>query len=218
MAVIWKLRGGKWLREVFPARNASEKAFGPSDVPRKWLCDVRAGVTTDRGLRFHQSGRPGWVPTTLESVPLDRADHRVLPRQPARGQPFALTAQRPPHHPDRAHAQKPPRARRMDAATADPLGRANRAQHRWRHHLHPRTPNPPTARLPRLPRHPAPEQTARRSAAGSRVPACAGTGRMQFKSLESILRQGLERLPLAQQNLPLLPDEHINLRGPGYYH
>ncbi len=35
------------------------------------------------------------------------------------------------------------------------------------------------------------------------------------KSLESILRQGLERLPLAQQNLPLLPDEHINLRGPG---
>ena len=43
-------------------------------------------------------------------------------------------------------------------------------------------------------------------------------GACSYKSLESILRQGLERLPLAQQNLPLLPDEHTNLRGPGYYH
>ncbi|WP_038822174.1 Mu transposase domain-containing protein, partial [Pseudomonas syringae] len=39
-------------------------------------------------------------------------------------------------------------------------------------------------------------------------------GACSYKSLESILRQGLEKLPLAQQNLPLLPDEHINLRGP----
>ena len=31
-------------------------------------------------------------------------------------------------------------------------------------------------------------------------------------------RQGLENLPLAQANLPLLPDDHANLRGPGYYH
>ncbi|MBD8790992.1 IS21 family transposase [Pseudomonas syringae] len=43
-------------------------------------------------------------------------------------------------------------------------------------------------------------------------------GACSYKSLESILRQGLEKLPLAQQNLPLLPDEHSNLRGPGYYH
>ncbi|WP_339473659.1 IS21 family transposase [Pseudomonas fluorescens] len=43
-------------------------------------------------------------------------------------------------------------------------------------------------------------------------------GACSYRSLESILRQGLEKLPLAQQNLPLLPDEHINLRGPGYYH
>jgi hypothetical protein len=36
--------------------------------------------------------------------------------------------------------------------------------------------------------------------------------------LESILRQGLENLPLAQTNLPLLPDDHANLRGSAYYH
>lgn len=43
-------------------------------------------------------------------------------------------------------------------------------------------------------------------------------GACSYKSLESILRQGLENLPLAQTNLPLLPDDHANLRGPGYYH
>ncbi|HGS7388843.1 TPA: IS21 family transposase, partial [Klebsiella pneumoniae] len=43
-------------------------------------------------------------------------------------------------------------------------------------------------------------------------------GACSYKSLESILRQGLENLPLAQQHLPLLPDDHANLRGPGYYH
>lgn len=43
-------------------------------------------------------------------------------------------------------------------------------------------------------------------------------GACSYKSLESILSQGLERLPLAQQNLPLLPDEHINPRSPVYYH
>ena len=43
-------------------------------------------------------------------------------------------------------------------------------------------------------------------------------GACSYKSLESILRQGLERLPLPQQHLPLLPDNHENLRGPRYYH
>ena len=43
-------------------------------------------------------------------------------------------------------------------------------------------------------------------------------GACSYKSLESILRQGLESLPLAQANLPLLPDDHANLRGSAYYH
>lgn len=45
-----------------------------------------------------------------------------------------------------------------------------------------------------------------------------GLGACSYKSLESILRQGLEGLTLAQPNLPLLPDDHANLRGLGYYH
>jgi hypothetical protein len=106
----------------------------------------------------------------------------------------------------------------MDAATADPLGRADRAEHRWRYRLHPRTPNPSAARLPRLLgilRLSKQHGEERLEAACQRALAL---GACSYKSLESILRQGLERLPLAQQNLPLLPDEHINLRGPGYYH
>jgi hypothetical protein len=43
-------------------------------------------------------------------------------------------------------------------------------------------------------------------------------GACSYKSLESILRQGLENLPLAHVNLSLLPNDHANLRGPGYYH
>ncbi len=43
-------------------------------------------------------------------------------------------------------------------------------------------------------------------------------GACSYKSLESILRQGLENLPLDQANLPLLPDDHANLRGSAYYH
>lgn len=50
------------------------------------------------------------------------------------------------------------------------------------------------------------------------MPACAGTGRMQLQEPGIDPAPGLERLPMAQQNLPLLPDEHLNLRGPGYYH
>jgi hypothetical protein len=41
-------------------------------------------------------------------------------------------------------------------------------------------------------------------------------GSCSYKSLESIPRQGLERLSLGQQNLSLLLEEQINLHGTGY--
>lgn len=47
----------------------------------------------------------------------DCEDRRVLPRQPARGQPSVLAAQRPPHHPNRGHAQKSPRKCQKESAT-----------------------------------------------------------------------------------------------------
>jgi hypothetical protein len=106
----------------------------------------------------------------------------------------------------------------MDAAATDPLGLADRAEHRLCHRSYLRTPNPSTARLSRLPGDAAPEQTARRRRLEAACQRALALGACSYKSLESILSQGLERLPLAQQNLPLLPEEHINLRGPGYYH
>nr|ASU52066.1 IS1491 transposase istB [Pseudomonas putida]UVN18697.1 IS1491 transposase istB [Pseudomonas aeruginosa] len=101
----------------------------------------------------------------------DGAHRRVFPRQPASGQPPALNAQGPAQHAGRAHAQEPSRACRVDATTADPLGRADRAEHRRRDPAHPRTAHPSAAGLPGLPGHPAPGQNPRRSAPGVGLPS-----------------------------------------------
>ena len=43
-------------------------------------------------------------------------------------------------------------------------------------------------------------------------------GSHSYKSLESILRLGLDRQPLAEQTEAALPEDHDNIRGPAYYH
>ena len=43
-------------------------------------------------------------------------------------------------------------------------------------------------------------------------------GTHSYKSIESILRHGLDRQPLAPQTEAALPDDHDNIRGPSYYH
>lgn len=154
--------------------------------------------------RFNACGLT-W-PTSLSDAELERCLFPPAPTVPSdqRPMPAALAAQRPPHHPHRAYAQEPPRARRMDTAgvIAYILERRIHPQHGFRACLG----------ILRLSKQ---HGEARLEAACQRALAL---GACSYKSLESILRQGLERLPLAQQNLPLLPDEHINLRGPGYYH
>ena len=43
-------------------------------------------------------------------------------------------------------------------------------------------------------------------------------GSHSYKSIESILRHGLDRQPLAEQTEAALPEDHDNIRGPAYYH
>ena len=43
-------------------------------------------------------------------------------------------------------------------------------------------------------------------------------GACRYKSLESILKRGLDRQPLPEQQELALPEAHDHLRGPGYYH
>ena len=43
-------------------------------------------------------------------------------------------------------------------------------------------------------------------------------GSHSYKSIESILRHGLDRQPLTEQTEAALPEDHENLRGPSYYH
>jgi len=43
-------------------------------------------------------------------------------------------------------------------------------------------------------------------------------GSRSYKSIESILRHGLDHQPLAEQPELALPEDHENIRGPSYYH
>jgi transposase len=43
-------------------------------------------------------------------------------------------------------------------------------------------------------------------------------GSHSYKSIESILRHGLDKQPLAEQTELTLPEDHDNIRGPSYYH
>ncbi|MFK7955743.1 MAG: IS21 family transposase [Lysobacterales bacterium] len=50
--------------------------------------------------------------------------------------------------------------------------------------------------------------------------ACARAlliGSRRYKSIESILKNGLDRQPLDDTPEPTVPDDHDNVRGPGYY-
>lgn len=43
-------------------------------------------------------------------------------------------------------------------------------------------------------------------------------GSHSYKSIESILRHGLDQQPLSEPNEQSLPEDHDNIRGPSYYH
>ncbi len=43
-------------------------------------------------------------------------------------------------------------------------------------------------------------------------------GTTRYKSLESILKNGLDREPLPQNDAPAAIPEHANVRGADYYH
>jgi transposase len=43
-------------------------------------------------------------------------------------------------------------------------------------------------------------------------------GTHRYKSIESILKNGLDKRPLPQQQELSLPEDHDNIRGPSYYH
>ena len=125
------------------------------------------------------------------------------------------------HTTDPAHMPEvPPAARRVDPGADHRMGRQDRARHRraggrrsWRPGRIPsRATAPrwassawPAATAPTGPRPPAPAPCALRS--------------YSYRSVESILRTGLDRQPLPGDAPALAPHPaHDNVRGPGYYH
>lgn len=57
-----------------------------------------------------------------------------------------------------------------------------------------------------------------RRAPGGGLPAGAYARRLQLKSIESILRQGLDRKRVPEQQELELSIAHENIRGSDYYH
>jgi hypothetical protein len=43
-------------------------------------------------------------------------------------------------------------------------------------------------------------------------------GSCRYKSIESILKNGLDSRPLPEQQELDIPEDHDNIRGPSYYH
>ena len=43
-------------------------------------------------------------------------------------------------------------------------------------------------------------------------------GSCRYKSIESILKHGLDSRPLPEQQELDIPEDHDNIRGPSYYH
>jgi hypothetical protein len=43
-------------------------------------------------------------------------------------------------------------------------------------------------------------------------------GTQRYKSIESILKHGLDQKPLPEAQDLSLAEDHDNIRGPGYYH
>ena len=99
--------------------------------------------------------------------PRHRRDRRSPLQGPARGVPPPPT--RPPTvHLGRAHAERPPRPRRVDALEAHRLGREGRTRDRPARHPHPREPPPPRAGVPDRAGHHATGAAARRRPARRR--------------------------------------------------
>ncbi len=151
-------------------------------------------------------------------APARRAPHRPhrgvpVPR-PARGQPRALFAQRPPHHRRRAHAREAPPDGAVDARALHPLGREDRPAHR-----HPQQAFRSCLGILRLAKS---YGEARLEAAAWRALAI---GSHSYRSVESIPRFRRSGAGLAHRLdgtasepvEPAAPLVHHNIRGAGYY-
>ena len=81
-------------------------------------------------------------------------------------------------------------------------------------------PSPPRTGLPHVPGHHPPRRALRQRPPGGGLAARAVALRSySYRSVESILRNGLDGQPLPAERPQVPPHPaHDNLRGPGYYH
>ena len=146
--------------------------------------------------------------------------HRgVFPQGPAGRQPRPLTAQGPPHHGGRAHAQgaspvcrSGPRSGSSRWAEKTGPATAGVIQGILQRRAHPQQGFRSCLGIMRLGKGFGEERLEAACRRALRIGSCS------YKSIESILRQGLDRQALSEQPELDLSIAHDNIRGSRYYH
>ena len=127
----------------------------------------------------------------------DGDDGRRAAARRARLAARAQLSARPPHDHPGPHAEGAPRASGVESLPLDRLGRHHRAPHRGARPGAAREPAPSRARLSLVPGHPALGEAARaRRGSTPPAPARVAAGARSYRHVESILKHGLDRLPL----------------------
>ena len=151
--------------------------------------------------------------------PLNR-HHRGGPVQKQTGgQPCPELPQRELYHPHRTHAQEPSEISGVDPFQDHPLGREKRPQDQSAgHHILENRPHPEQGfrsclGIMRLANQYSPERLETACTRALTIKTYS------YKSVESILKNGLDQQPLlfdAPDHQP--PAQHSNIRGKHYYH
>ena len=177
-------------------------------------------------IDYHVEVRPSATTTRSPTAWSARPSRSGCPPRPSRSS--SVTAGWPRHvrsysarlhHRPGAHARVAPPPRRVDTVAHRQLGRADRPGHGQAGRSDHGGPPASRAGLPQLPRHHPPGRPLRhRPPRGGLRRGRWPSGPSATSSVESILRTGLDRQPLARRRTrSRAHPSHDNVRGPDYY-
>ncbi len=168
-----------------------------------------------RGGRLPVLGAPRPDPRAGRR-PADGAHRRGVPSRTARRRPRTPLHRTAARHRSRPYAQRPSPLRRVEPRALPALGARHWAGDGGAGHRHPPRPAPSRAGLPHLPGYPAPLPRARPRPGGGGLGSAVALGALTYKSIASILANGLDRATPPAEAVPIML--HPNLRGPRYFH
>ena len=198
-----------------------DRPAGPQTAARTAL-PVRRMEKGDREHRLPRRARAALLQCLLPAAAKEarsalHREHRrmLLPKHSGRQPPTKLL-DRTAHHPQGAYAAESSALAGVDSGALYPLGPEDRTglcHSHPDHHQHPRA---SPAGLPRGVRGPAAEKSYDATRLEMACQRALDIGATSYRSLQSILKKGLERQGLCEPQ-PLRAIEHDNIRGATYY-